>query len=37
MCHRRQKSMMFVALYGELKLKGSLMLKNSDSPIAMSE
>ena len=37
MCQRRQKSMMFAALYGELKLSGRKMPNISDMPIAMSE
>ena len=37
MCQRHQKSMMLVALYGELKLSGSVMPNKRASPIAMSE
>ena len=37
MCQRRQKSMMFAALYGELKLSGSLTPNSRDRPMAMSE
>ena len=37
MCQRRQKSMMLVAWYGELKLNGNRTPMSSESPIAMSE
>jgi len=37
MCQRRQKSMMFTALYGEWKLTGRRTPNSSDRPTAMSE
>ena len=37
MCQRRQKSMMLVALYGELKLTGRRKPNMAAKPIAISE
>ena len=37
MCHRRQNSIIEVALYGEEKLIGNRMPKSNAKPIAISE